>query len=241
MFGHTHRPLLTLVDVVVTVMNPGGAGARRFNLPPSVGILELEAGHSAAGPAASAARFRSGIAGARGLDLRAPGCGSRHAPDQGHRASAASWSRPPTAPATVPRRFVFLPARVPPWSGCSVPRTPFFVAATIPDTHPYWGDDFVLSLDTQGRWRCEPRSTTTSSCTSAGCWTAAWCIGGRNGRWEPPQGDPDWRLGRRAVGWWVGGERQSGRPGLDAAAAARPRLAHRGRWKVTPARVPNLR
>jgi hypothetical protein len=30
--------------VVVTVMNPGGAGARRFNLPPSVGILELEPG-----------------------------------------------------------------------------------------------------------------------------------------------------------------------------------------------------
>ena len=43
-YGHTHRPLLTLVDVVVTVMNPGGAGARRFKLPPSVGILELEAG-----------------------------------------------------------------------------------------------------------------------------------------------------------------------------------------------------
>jgi putative phosphoesterase len=43
-YGHTHRPLLTLVDVVVTVMNPGGAGARRFNLPPSVGILELEPG-----------------------------------------------------------------------------------------------------------------------------------------------------------------------------------------------------
>ncbi|HEX9055178.1 MAG TPA: metallophosphoesterase family protein [Gemmatimonadales bacterium] len=43
-FGHTHRPILTLVDVVVTVMNPGGAGARRFDLPPSVGILELEPG-----------------------------------------------------------------------------------------------------------------------------------------------------------------------------------------------------
>ena len=43
-FGHTHRPLLTLVDVVVTVMNPGGAGARRFGLPPSVGIMELEPG-----------------------------------------------------------------------------------------------------------------------------------------------------------------------------------------------------
>jgi uncharacterized protein len=43
-YGHTHRPLLTIVDVVVTVMNPGGAGPRRFGLPPSVGILELEAG-----------------------------------------------------------------------------------------------------------------------------------------------------------------------------------------------------
>jgi predicted phosphodiesterase len=43
-FGHTHRPLLTLVDTVVTVMNPGGAGRRRFDLPPSVGILELEPG-----------------------------------------------------------------------------------------------------------------------------------------------------------------------------------------------------
>jgi uncharacterized protein len=43
-YGHTHRPLLTIIDVVVTVMNPGGAGHRRFGLPPSVGILELEPG-----------------------------------------------------------------------------------------------------------------------------------------------------------------------------------------------------
>jgi putative phosphoesterase len=43
-FGHTHRPLLTTIDIVVTVMNPGGAGPRRFNLPASVGIMELEAG-----------------------------------------------------------------------------------------------------------------------------------------------------------------------------------------------------
>lgn len=43
-YGHTHRPVLTVVDVVVTVMNPGGAGHRRFGLPPSVGILELEPG-----------------------------------------------------------------------------------------------------------------------------------------------------------------------------------------------------
>ncbi len=42
--GHTHIPKLELVDVVVTVMNPGGAGPRRFDIPASVGILELEAG-----------------------------------------------------------------------------------------------------------------------------------------------------------------------------------------------------
>lgn len=43
-YGHTHRPLLTIVDQVVTVMNPGGAGPLRFGLPASVGIMELEAG-----------------------------------------------------------------------------------------------------------------------------------------------------------------------------------------------------
>jgi putative phosphoesterase len=43
-YGHTHRPLLTTVDLTVTVMNPGGAGRRRFDLPPSVGIIELESG-----------------------------------------------------------------------------------------------------------------------------------------------------------------------------------------------------
>lgn len=42
--GHTHIPKLELVDVVVTVMNPGGAGPRRFDIPASVGIMELEAG-----------------------------------------------------------------------------------------------------------------------------------------------------------------------------------------------------
>jgi putative phosphoesterase len=43
-FGHTHRPLLELVDRTITVMNPGGAGAPRFGLTPSVGIMELEPG-----------------------------------------------------------------------------------------------------------------------------------------------------------------------------------------------------
>jgi len=43
-YGHTHRPLLELVDRTVTVMNPGGAGPARFGLRPSVGIMELEPG-----------------------------------------------------------------------------------------------------------------------------------------------------------------------------------------------------
>ena len=43
-FGHTHRPVLALVDQVVTVMNPGSAGDPRHGMPPSAGILELEPG-----------------------------------------------------------------------------------------------------------------------------------------------------------------------------------------------------
>jgi len=43
-FGHTHKPLLELVDRTVTVMNPGGAGPARFGVPPTVGIMELEPG-----------------------------------------------------------------------------------------------------------------------------------------------------------------------------------------------------
>lgn len=43
-YGHTHEPLLELVDKTVTVMNPGAAGPARFGLPPSVGIMELEPG-----------------------------------------------------------------------------------------------------------------------------------------------------------------------------------------------------
>ena len=43
-YGHTHRPKLELVDKTVTVINPGSAGAARFGVPPSVGIMELEPG-----------------------------------------------------------------------------------------------------------------------------------------------------------------------------------------------------
>lgn len=43
-YGHTHRPVLELVDKTVTVMNPGSAGNPRQGEAPSVGIMELEPG-----------------------------------------------------------------------------------------------------------------------------------------------------------------------------------------------------
>jgi len=76
------------------------------------------------------------------------------------------------------------------------------VTAVIPDSTPYWGDDFVLSLDTGGDAATAPqhddfqfyfRRMPDSSVIYRG----------RSGRWEPPRGDPDWRLGKdRAGGGW---------------------------------------
>lgn len=43
-YGHTHRPMLELVDKTVTVMNPGSAAHPRHGLAASVGIMELEPG-----------------------------------------------------------------------------------------------------------------------------------------------------------------------------------------------------
>ena len=77
-----------------------------------------------------------------------------------------------------------------------------FVVASIPDSTPYWGDDFVLSLDTRGDGAPSPqhddfqlyfRRVLDSSVVYRG----------RNGRWQPPRDDPDWRLGSdRAGGGW---------------------------------------
>jgi putative phosphoesterase len=40
-YGHTHRQLVSHAEGRL-VVNPGAAGARRFNLQPSVGLLRLE-------------------------------------------------------------------------------------------------------------------------------------------------------------------------------------------------------
>lgn len=39
-YGHTHRPLVEESDGVL-VVNPGSAGAARFGIPPSVGVLTV--------------------------------------------------------------------------------------------------------------------------------------------------------------------------------------------------------
>lgn len=43
-FGHTHRPLIQGLPDFTVVINPGSAGRRRFDLAPSVAILETEPG-----------------------------------------------------------------------------------------------------------------------------------------------------------------------------------------------------
>ena len=46
-YGHTHRQLITELDGRL-VINPGAAGARRFDLRPSVALLTIAAGIAAA-------------------------------------------------------------------------------------------------------------------------------------------------------------------------------------------------
>lgn len=43
-FGHTHRPLIRDLPDFTVVVNPGAAGAARFDLKPSVAIMETEPG-----------------------------------------------------------------------------------------------------------------------------------------------------------------------------------------------------
>lgn len=85
-----------------------------------------------------------------------------------------------------------------------------FLAASITDSTPYWGDDFVVSLDTWGDgaptlqhddFQLYFRRLLDSSVV----------FRGRNGRWEPPRGDPDWRLGpaRSGGGWEVSARNSS--------------------------------
>ena len=82
----------------------------------------------------------------------------------------------------------------------------FFVAATIPDSTPYWGDDFVLSLNTSGRGGANPGHDDFQWYVRRALDSTV-VYRGRSGRWEAPRGDPDWRLGaeRSGGGWEISG------------------------------------
>jgi hypothetical protein len=85
-----------------------------------------------------------------------------------------------------------------------------FVAARIADSTPHPRDDFGLSLDTKGDGGQSPghddfqlqfRRVLDSSVVYRG----------RNGRWQFPQDDPDWRLGTaRSGGGWEVSAREDG-------------------------------
>ncbi|HSB55991.1 MAG TPA: hypothetical protein VLD58_16625 [Gemmatimonadales bacterium] len=79
-----------------------------------------------------------------------------------------------------------------------------YLAARLPDSTFYWGDDLVISLDTRGDRAAAPqhddfqwyfRRVLDSSVV----------FRGDGGRWQPPLGDPDWTLGkaREGGGWEV--------------------------------------
>ncbi len=46
-YGHTHKPLIA-TRATTLIVNPGAAGARRFKLQPSVGLLRIENGTATA-------------------------------------------------------------------------------------------------------------------------------------------------------------------------------------------------
>ncbi len=79
-----------------------------------------------------------------------------------------------------------------------------YLAAALPDSSFYWGDDLVISLDVRGDRDPAPghydfqwyfRRVLDSSVVYRG----------EGGHWRAPQDDPDWRLGaaREGGGWEV--------------------------------------
>ncbi len=87
----------------------------------------------------------------------------------------------------------------------------FFVAATFPDSTPYWGDDFVLSLDTRGDGGSSPQHDDFQWYLRRAVDSSV-IFRGRSNRWEPPKGDPDWRLGpERSGGGWKVSARDGGK------------------------------
>jgi hypothetical protein len=85
------------------------------------------------------------------------------------------------------------------------------VLASIADSTPSWRDDFVVSIDIKGDGGPSPQHD-DFQLDFRRVLDSSVVYRGRNGRWQLPQDDPDWRLGsaRTGGGWEVSG-RESGR------------------------------
>ena len=125
-----------------------------------------------------------------------------------------------------------------------------FIAARVPDSTPYWGDDFVVSLDTRGDGAASPQHD-DFQLDFRRVLDSSVVYRGRDGRWQPPRGDPDWRLGaeRSEGGWEVSGHNEAKAwsllvrldpAWLEGEAGRRPRIAFRiyddapGGWFTWP-------
>jgi hypothetical protein len=90
-------------------------------------------------------------------------------------------------------------------------RDTVFIAASIPDTTFYWGDNFVMSIDTEGDRGSSPQHDDFQLYFRRRLDSSV-VYRGRGGRWQAPRDDPDWRLGaeRSGGGWTVSvGEQRS--------------------------------
>lgn len=79
-----------------------------------------------------------------------------------------------------------------------------YIAAEIPDSTFYWGDDLVISLDPMGDRTPGPGHDDTQWYLRRQLDSSV-VYRGRHGRWAFPNDDPDWRLGteRSGAGWEV--------------------------------------
>ncbi|MGH7516276.1 MAG: hypothetical protein ACREOC_02220 [Gemmatimonadales bacterium] len=86
-----------------------------------------------------------------------------------------------------------------------------YLVAAIPDSTFYWGDDLVVSLDTEGD-RAETPQHDDFQWYFRRVLDSSVVYRGRAGQWGEPQGDPDWRLGqgRSGAGWDVRASERSG-------------------------------
>jgi hypothetical protein len=80
-----------------------------------------------------------------------------------------------------------------------------YVVAWMPDSTAQWSDEFVVSLDAEGDRAASPQHDDFQWSFRRSLDSSV-VYRGRAGRWDAPQGDPDWRLGaaREGAGWSVG-------------------------------------